>query len=248
MYDTESEIFLTVSIKASRIFTDPTISSTTSTGETVKVLLTNEVLGPLYVAALHRIDIEKMERNAARVLRSYAKDLRVEATTDLERTAVNFAIRFAESIAYNLWKSLDPPRTLPYGEMHLPSAHNHRNEENSEQYLRQVADYSTDDATKAYLGSSAKPKFEHSDDSGTDGADRPCLSSLKYVDKFMIRSKAFAGSERTFGLSLHQSQRIKIREVQIESLQLFGTLTRPKRLQRTEKKGFSVKSTFFVLM
>ena len=90
------------------------------------MLLTDEVLEPLYVAALHRSDMENLERNLARLLRSYAKDLRVEAITDLERTAVKFARRYAQSVAYHLCKSLDPSKNLRYVEMHLLSAQDPR--------------------------------------------------------------------------------------------------------------------------
>lgn len=96
-HGTESEVSSIVSVTAPSIFTDPTLSSKTFIAETqgapeefAKVLLTDEVLEPLYVAALHRIDIENSERNLARLLRSYAKDLHVEAITNWQRTAVKF--------------------------------------------------------------------------------------------------------------------------------------------------------------
>ena len=208
-HGTESEVSSIVSVTASSIFIDLTLCSKSSITETqgapegfAKVLLTDEVLEPLYVAALHRINIEKLERNLARLLRSYTKDLRVEAITDWQRTAVKFARRYAQSVTYHLCKSLDPSKNLRYVEMHPLSAQDPRNKENIEQDLRQVADYSTHGdvsyATKAFPGSPVKPTLEHLDDSGSDEADRPGLSNFIHVENFITMSKAFARFRENF--------------------------------------------------
>lgn len=166
------------------------------------MLLTDEILEPLYFAALRRIDIERLERNLARLLKSYAKDLNIEAITDLERTAVKFAITHAQSVACHLCTSLDPRRNTRYMEMHLLSAQVPQNEERIEQYLRQIAKSGTrgdvPDTTKASQDVAVEPGDEHSDDSGSDEADRPDLSNLSKVEAFMTKSKAFARLRENF--------------------------------------------------
>lgn len=198
-HGTESEVSSIVSVTAPSIFTDPTLSSKTFIAETqgapeefAKVLLTDEVLEPLYVAALHRIDIENLERNLARLLRSYAEDLHVEAITNWQRTAVEFTRRYAHSVVYHLCKTLGPSKNLRYVEMHLLSAQDPQNKENIEQYLQQVADYSTHGIVPYATGSPVKSTVEHQDDSGSDEAERPGLSHLIHVKNFMTMSKAFA--------------------------------------------------------
>ena len=191
----------------------PTLSSSNSVAEFggaaeefASLLLTDEVLKPLYIVAQHRIGIERLERNIARLLRSYAKDLHVEATTELERTAVRFARRYAQPVAYHLCTHLDPSRNTRYLEMRLLSPEVPHNEERIEQYLEQIAKFDTrGDDTSGHIfdatnivGDAVKPTHEHSDDSGSDEAERPGLSNLRYVEIFMTRSQAFAKLRENF--------------------------------------------------
>ena len=207
-HDIESEVSSIVSVKAPSIFSDQTHSSTTAISEDreapeefAKVLLTDEIMAPLYVTALHRMDIEKLERNLARLLKSYANDLRGEATTELERTAVKFARRYAQSVASLVCESLDPSGSSRYFKMHLLPAQAIR-KENIERYLQQVAKLSTHsdvpDTPKALQDIPVKPTNVHSDDSESDEADRPGISNLKYVENFMTKSQAYAKLKENF--------------------------------------------------
>lgn len=208
-HDNESEVSSIASINAPSLFTGSTLSSTNSfmevqgtAEEFAKVLLTDEILGPLYVVALHRIDIERLERNLARLLTSYAKDLRVEATTDLERIAVKFARRYAQSVASHLCTSLNPSRNARYMEMQQLSAHVVQNEESIEHFLQQVVESGTRDhfshTTQAFHDTTLETKNEHSDDSESDAENCQNLSNLSNVKAFMTESKAFAGLRENF--------------------------------------------------
>ena len=208
-HDDESEVSSIVSVKAPSIFSDQTHSSTTAVSEDqgapeefAKVLLTDEIMAPLYVTALHRIDIEKLERNLARLLKSYANDLRGEATTGLERTAVKFARRYAQSVASHVCESLDPSGSSRYLKMHLLPEQAIRKEENIERYLQQVAKSNTHSdvpgTPKALQDIPVKTTYVHSDDSESDEADRPGISNLKYVENFMTKSQAYAKLKENF--------------------------------------------------
>ena len=124
------------------------------------------------------------------------EDLSVEATTDLERIAVKFARRHAQSIASHLCTSLDQSRNARYMEMHLHTAQVSQNEERIEQFLQQVANSGArSDVPEVEI---FEPKDEHSDDGGSDEANRPGLSNLSNVKAFMTESKAFAGLREKF--------------------------------------------------
>ena len=207
--DDESEVHSIVSVEAPSIFSDITLSSTSSVAEIqgaaeefAKVLFADETLKPLYVTALQRIDLQRLERNLARLLKSYAKDLRAEATTVLERTAVKFARSHAQSIAFHLCTSIDPSWNARYMEMHLLSTQAPRQEGRIEQYLRQLANSGNpgvaSNTTEAPPDNEVDPNDESSDDSGLDEANRPDLSNLNEVKAFMTKSNAFAGLKESF--------------------------------------------------
>ena len=208
-HDNESEVSSILSVKAPSIFSDQTHSSTTDISEDqgapeefAKALLTDEIMAPLYITVLHRIDVGKLERNLVRLLKSYANDLRGEATTELERTAAKFARRYAQSVASHVCESLDPSRNSRYLTMRLLSEQALRNKEDIEQYLQQVAKSDTHsdfpDTPKALQDNTVKLAYMHSDDSESDESDRPGLPNLKYVENFMTKSQAYAKLRENF--------------------------------------------------
>lgn len=201
--DNESDVSSIVSVKAPSIFSNQAPSSMTSVPEDqgapeefAKVLLTDEVMAPLYVAALHKIEIEKLERNLVRLLKSYARDLRLEAATELEHIAVKFARRYAQSIGNHLCESLDTSRKPRYLKLHLLSQQAPRNEQDIEQYRQQIAkaniNSNVEDAIKVPEDITMKLTYAHSDDSGSDEVDHPGLSNFRFVKNFMTKSQAYS--------------------------------------------------------
>ena len=209
--DDDSDLPSIVSSVFSRGDTDSSTSSDSTSKGAVEIfaelLVADETLKPLFATAVQRIRFERLERNLVRLFESYAKDLRAEATTVLERTAVEFARKctrsVAKSVTNHLRRNIDPSWDARNMEMHLLSAQAPRHEDRVEQYLRQITNFDypgvSSDTKEAPHDNQVKPNYAVLDDSGSDEADRLDLPILTTELKaFMTNSNAFAGLKENF--------------------------------------------------
>ncbi|KAI4137171.1 MAG: hypothetical protein L6R39_007436, partial [Caloplaca ligustica] len=200
--------------------------------EFADLLLKDESLTPLYVQALERVDTAKFERNFARLLKNFAADLRAEAVSVVEISAVQFVGARAKNIAGCMGMELDPTRRAESERMHEFVMDAHERGEKVEMYLRRQVMYSNPSEINFSTESKDADYPCHESDSDSDKDDLepqapPSLRNLVGVKDFIVASAALANLRRSFRQFASQGQRkVQVpREITASSLIPHGETT-----------------------
>lgn len=179
--------------------------------ELASLLLTDEIMEPFYNKALEKVEIERFERNFARLLNAFAVDLRAEAITVLELSAVQFVRIRAKHVACCMGKQLDPLREEAVQRMHNVILESPEREEKVEMYLQRRI-LTTDLAESPgpheidYQDIQEPNLKSGSEESETETAQQPRFKDLKEVKTFIFTSSAMTILRENFRQFVSQGQ------------------------------------------
>ena len=96
--------------KMSSLSSQPSIEVISATDELVDVLMTDEVLEPLYLTAIkhEKIGGERFERNLRRLLKQHSHNLKAEVVHEVQRMAAQLVQSRARFIANTISSKHDP--------------------------------------------------------------------------------------------------------------------------------------------
>lgn len=179
--------------------------------ELASLLLKDEIMEPLYDKALEKVKTERFERNFARLLNAFAVDLRVEANTVLELSAVQFVRVRAKHVASCMGKQLDPLRDMAVKTLHKRILESAAREETLEVYLQRRI-LATDVAETAGIHEVEsqyikEPDLESdSEGSENEAAQQPRFKNLEEVKTFILTSFAMTTLRENFRQFVLQGQ------------------------------------------
>ncbi|KAI4249407.1 MAG: hypothetical protein LQ352_005662 [Teloschistes flavicans] len=166
--------------------------------ELAALFLKDEILIPLYDKALKELGTDKFERNFARLLKVFATDLKTEARSPQEVSAVQFVAARAKYVASRMGKHLDPGSIAHSQALHDFLMESHEREETVELFLqRQIPSVEPADVgeiveQKDFIGP------EESEPDLADPIEQSPLRNLQDVRDFILKSAAFSTLRQAF--------------------------------------------------
>ncbi|KAL8719703.1 MAG: hypothetical protein Q9181_008032, partial [Wetmoreana brouardii] len=179
--------------------------------ELASLFLKDEVLTPLYEKALARVDTIRFERNFARLIDIFGKNLQAEAKNPLELSAVQLVKARSKYIAICMGQHLDPGRMAESQKMHQLITESLKREQRMEFLQRQV--FSTDTSESLAIHESTNPEFlapksdSNAEDSEPERPEQPQLRNLKEVKGFIIASSAMVKLREDFHRFVFQGEK-----------------------------------------
>ncbi|KAL8664206.1 MAG: hypothetical protein Q9202_003284 [Teloschistes flavicans] len=166
--------------------------------ELAVLFLKDEILIPLYDKALKELGTDKFERNFARLLKVFATDLKTEAHSPQEVSAVQFVAARAKYVASRMGKHLDPGSIAHSQALHDFLMESDEREEKVESFLqRQIPSVEPADVgeiveQKDFIGP------EESEPDLADPIEQSPLRNLQDVRDFILKSAAFSTLRQAF--------------------------------------------------
>lgn len=179
--------------------------------ELASLLLKDEIMEPFYKKALEKVKTERFERNFSRLLNAFAVDLRAEANTVRELSAVQFVRIRAKHVASCMGKQLDSLRGEAVQSMHELILESPEREEKVEMYLQRrfpATDLADTVGSHEIEYQDVQEPNRESDSEGSEmeAAQQSRLRNLEEVKTFILTSFAMTTLRENFRQFVSQGQ------------------------------------------